>query len=334
VVSIAGPRKPIAVLVCLLGCFLVGFPSCSRNVPLRIALIPRTAGMGLWEPVHRGADSAAAKISARVYWNAPTREDDVEGQIALINQVVDKGYQGLVIAPDHTLALITPVRRALAKNIPTVIISSPLPIPAGGKLSYVVNDDETAGQLAAKRVAELLHGRGTVILLGVNPDIAGIMIRARSFELYLSQSFPDIHIEKRRGSFNALHEQQTAEEVLRSTTKVEAIVGLMWPSTRGALSAARTRHDPDSVKVIGFDPDGSPLPFDIPNLDSVVMQNTEAMGEKAVELVAAQVRGQSGPSSVKLPPTLVNRDNINEPAIRKLIWMDWRVFPEEAMVSR
>jgi ABC-type sugar transport system substrate-binding protein len=64
------------------------------------------------------------------------------------------------------------------------------------------------------------------------------------------------------------------------------------------------------------------------------MQNTEAMGEKAVELVAAQVRGQSGPSSVKLPPTLVNRDNINEPAIRKLIWMDWRVFPEEAMVSR
>jgi DNA-binding LacI/PurR family transcriptional regulator len=108
----------------------------------------------------------------------------------------------------------------------------------------------------------------------------------------------------------------------------------MWPSTRGALSAARTRHDPDSVKVIGFDPDGSPLPFDIPNLDSVVMQNTEAMGEKAVELVAAQVRGQSGPSSVKLPPTLVNRDNINEPAIRKLIWMDWRVFPEEAMVSR
>jgi ribose transport system substrate-binding protein len=290
--------------------------------------------MGLWEPVHRGADEAAAKISAHVYWNAPTREDDVEGQIALINQVIDRGYQGLVIAPDHALALITPVRRALAKNIPTVIISSPLPIPAGGKLSYVVNDDEAAGQLAAKRAAELVHGRGTVILLGMNPDIAGIMTRARSFESYLSQNYPAIHIAKRRGSFNALHEQQTAEEVLRATPKVDAIVGLMWPSTRGAISAARALPDPDRIKVIGFDPDGSPLPFDIPNFDSVVMQDTDAMGAQAIELVAAQVRGQAGSGLIKLAPRIVNRDNINEPAIRKLIWMDWRVFPVEAMVSR
>jgi ribose transport system substrate-binding protein len=327
-------RKRQTLYVSLVGITLIFAQSCNRTAPLQIALIPRTAGMGLWEPEHRGADAAATKIGAQIYWNAPTREDDVEGQIALIDQIINRGYQGLIIAPDQTLALITPVRRALARNIPTVIVSSPLPIPPGDELFYVLNDDEAAGRMAAQRVAQLLHGRGFVIVLGVNPDIAGIMIRARSFELYLTQNYPNIRIAKRRGSFNALHEQQTVEEVLKLNPKVDAIVGLMWPSTRAALTAVRAMPDPDAVKVIGFDPDGAPLPFDIPNLDSVVMQDTEAMGERAVELVAAELSGRDAPRSIKFQPTLVTRDNINDPTIHKLIWMDWKAFPDDVVVIR
>src|SRR4051812_44516950 len=92
--------------------------SCDRNRAVDITFVARTTAMGLWEPEHRGADTAATKLGAHIYWNAPTREDDFEGQIALIDQAVAKHYRGLVISPDQTLALITPVRRALARGIP------------------------------------------------------------------------------------------------------------------------------------------------------------------------------------------------------------------------
>lgn len=280
--------------------------------------------MGLWEPEHRGADTAATKLGAHIYWNAPTREDDFEGQIALIDQAVAKHYRGLVISPDQTLALITPVRRALARGIPTVIVSSPLPIPVEEKLFYVLNDDEAGGRVAAQRIGELLHGRGSVAILGINPDIAGIMTRARSLEVYLGQTYPNIRITKRKGSFNVLHEQQMAEEVLKSDPKVDAIVGLMWASTRGALSAIRTNSRGQAVKVVGFDPDGLPLPFDIKNLDWVIVQDTQAMGERAVELVLASTKGDSAPHSIKFQPTVVTRENFDTPEIRALIWMDWK----------
>ena len=127
--------------------------------PVTIAVIPRTSGSLLWEPEHRGAQDAAQGIGAKIYWNAPTREDDIAGQIALIEHVARGNYQGLVLTPNQSLALITPVRRALARGLPIVIVSSPIPVPAGDKLSYILNDEEEGGRIAARRVAHLLHGR-------------------------------------------------------------------------------------------------------------------------------------------------------------------------------
>jgi len=43
-----------------------------------------------------------------------------------VNRIIgEKKYQGLVLAPDQALALITPVQRALSHGIATVIVGSP-----------------------------------------------------------------------------------------------------------------------------------------------------------------------------------------------------------------
>jgi ribose transport system substrate-binding protein len=296
---------------------------CHSNARMTIAVIPRTSGTGLWEPEHGGAESAAFQTGVRIYWNAPTREDDVEGQIALVEQVIARGYQGLVLAPDQALALITPVRRALSRGVPTVIVGSPLPIPAGGKLSYILNDEETGGRIAGQRVAELLHGRGAVAVLGLNPDVSGIMTRARSLEVFLAKNYPDIRVVKKMGSFNFLHEQQVAEETLKSSPAVDAIVGLTWASARGAVQTIEASPRYHSTKVIGFDPDGD-FQFDSGILDSAIVQDTRAMGQRAVDQIYREHHGQPMPSLTLLEPTLVNRNNAGTPEIRRLLSMDWR----------
>jgi ribose transport system substrate-binding protein len=296
---------------------------CDTRPSVTIAVIPRTSGTGLWEPEHRGAEEAAINRGAHVYWNAPTREDDIQAQIQLVGQIIDRHYQGLVLAPDQALALITPVRRVLAHGIPIVVVGSPLPIPGGGSLSYILNDEETGGRIAAQRIAALLHGRGTVALLGINPDVAGIMTRARSLELCLSQNAPGIRVIKKLGSFNVFHEQQIAEELMKANPDTDIIVGLMWSSTRGAISATEGNAASRAVKIIGFDPDGA-IPFGVPSLDSAIMEDTRSMGQKAVELIDAEIHGHPVPSMIKLQPTLITRINVGTPAIRELLSMDWR----------
>lgn len=314
------PHLRLAGLAIVVGVWCVG---CHSKPPMTIAVIPRTSGNGLWEPEHGGAESAAVDKGVHIYWNAPTREDDVEGQIALVEQVISRGYQGLVLAPDQALALITPVRRALSHGVPTVIIGSPLPIPPGGKLSYILNDEEAGGRIAAQRVAALLHGRGSVAVLGVNPDVSGIMTRARSFEMFLAQNYPDIHVVKRLGSFNVLHEQQVAEETLKANPDTDAIVGLMWTSARGAMSAIEGVPERRRVKVIAFDSD-SGTEFEVNSLDSVIAQDTREMGNRAVNEIYDSYHGRPVTESILLEPTLITRENVDTPEIRRLLSMDWR----------
>src|ERR1035437_9203448 len=215
-------RRVAAGVVCALVFFVV---ACDSHRRVRIAFIPQTEGTLLWETAHTGAETAAASTEASLYWNAPTREDDVEAQIALVDRVVGADYQGLVLAPDQALSLITPVRRALAHGLPTVIIGSTLPSPAVGNLSYLLNDNVEGGQMAAGRIAGLLNGHGTVAILGINPDITGIMIRVRAIEQFLAQNDPDIRIvEKRMGTFNVAHEQQVAEDTLKANPNLDVIV--------------------------------------------------------------------------------------------------------------
>ena len=299
---------------------------CRSGTPFTIAVIPRTSGTGLWEPEHGGAEAAAVHANAHIYWNAPTREDDVEGQIAIVNQVITRGYQGLVLAPDQALALIGPVRRAVARDVPTVIVGSPLPLPSGGKLSYILSDDETAGRIAAQRAAELLQGRGSVAVLGVNPDITAIMIRQRSLELFLTQNYPNIRLIKKMGSFDYLHEQQVAEETLKNNPEVKVIVGMMWASARAATSAIEETPGFGETKVIAFDPDGGPL-FDVAVVDSVIQQDTRTMGQMAVDLINGERHGRPMPALIKLQPLLITRQNVNTPEIRRLTSMDWRPTP-------
>jgi ABC-type sugar transport system substrate-binding protein len=149
------------------------------------------------------------------------------------------------------------------------------------------------------------------------------MIRARSFELFLTQNYPAIQVVKRRGGFNTLHEQQTAEEALKSNPEVKVMVGLMWASARGALAAIRIHGPSQRIQVIGFDPDD--VPFEIAALDSLVIQDSLAMGEQAIAFIAARRKGQPMPALIKFAPALVTRENVATKPVRRLTEMYWRL---------
>jgi ribose transport system substrate-binding protein len=309
-VSMAAQISASLLLGCAFGC---------RMTPPTIAVIPRTTGMALWEPEHAGAQFTASRLGLRVYWNAPTREDDVQGQIALVERIIQRGYAGLVLSPDQNLALITVVQRALAHNIPTVIVGSGLPLEPGGRLSYVLNDDREMGTMAAARMGEILQGKGTVAIIGINPAIAGIPERVEGFDRTLASRFPELRvIERRSGSFNVPNEQQITEEVMNSHPDLNAIFAVSADATRGAYSALVELHRTRTVKLIGCDQDLL-MPLVTGEIDSVFAENTFEMGRKAVEIVANTRDGKAVPPITRLQPILVTKNNLRSPDIRKIL---------------
>jgi ribose transport system substrate-binding protein len=311
----------------LFGMVLCGLSSgCRSSNSQTIAVIPRTTASELWESVHKGAEVAGHQTGFHIYWNAPTREDDIERQIGLVERVINDRPAGLVLAPDHYLALVGPVRHAMSQQIPIVVISSPLPIPAGKGLSYILNDDQEMGRLAAMRVGTLLKGKGTVGIVGLATKVMSIMIRARAFEAALSSHFPQIALVAREeGSPNIAELQQITGQMLVNYPQLDAILALDPVATTGTLDQLRALGKTRSIKLIGCDQDAALMFFVRQGeVDSIIIQNSNEMGSLAVRWIAARTRGEAVPDKVELTPVLVTKSNIDSPEIQKLLAVDWR----------
>lgn len=315
-------RRAVAAVVC--GMALLA-TSCEREKREQIAVIPQTDGMMLWDAAHAGAEVAATETGSSIYWNAPMREDDVVAQVKLVDQIIaSKRYQGLVVAPTQALSLISPVRKALARNMTTVIIDSPLSLRAGGGLSYILNDDEEGGRLAAERVAALVHRSGNVAVLGIDPDVLGVMTRARSFERTLAAKYPNVHIVARRaGSFNVLRERQVAEELLTSDSDIDVCVTLLWSTLDGLFSAMDSLHPHPAMRIVAFDLAGEPPFQQRPSLDCVIQANTRLMGKRAIEQVHAVRLRQSVAPVTLLKPVMITRENLHTPQVHEVLSYDW-----------
>ena len=119
--------------------------ACNREPPT-VAVIPRTCGTPLWEPEHAGAATVARSTGFDLYWNAPTQNDDVQGQIALMEKAEARGHRALILSPIETFPFQAPVRRLLARGTPVVVIDTDLGIAPSRGLTYVMSDEEAGGK--------------------------------------------------------------------------------------------------------------------------------------------------------------------------------------------
>jgi ribose transport system substrate-binding protein len=307
----------VGLVIVILG--FVAVRQHEARTPL-IAVVPRTTGSTLWETERAGVDEAAGQWRCRIYWNAPTHEDDVEGQISLLERIRLGPYAGLIVAPDHALALLTTIRRTLAAGKPVVIISSRLTLPAGGKLSYIVTDQQKMGRLAAARIGQALNGSGSVAIIGIDPGIAGLMARLCAFETTLDSNYPRIRVVTRGpGAFNAAEAQESLMKALSANHELSAVFALTAVSTRAAYftlkSSARR-----GIILVGCEQD-----TDMVNrvrageINAILAEDTYRMGYLAVQQIHALLAHNKVSPVTVLPPVLVTRENASSAPIARLV---------------
>jgi ribose transport system substrate-binding protein len=278
-----------------------------------IALIPQAAGAMRSKVARFGATDAAGDVKCNLYWNAPTSESDAAGQISLIDKVVRNRYQGLVVAPNHSLSVLSSLRRALAEGLPVVVVSAPLAISPSSKLGYVVNDDEKMGELAAREVARLIQGKGSIALLGLTRTGPGISHRVRAAERVFATLFPEIHVVTRRtGAYDTSRAEEVTNGALDSHPDLKAVLSFTATSTRGAHAALKSRSLQAAVHLVGCEQDSDLISYvGAGEIAGVLAENTYRMGFEAVRLIANSWKGEPIPAQLVVPPLLITRQNFN-----------------------
>jgi ribose transport system substrate-binding protein len=292
----------------------------SRRAPVipTIAFIPQAASAMLWDVEHFGATVASEKRNCRIYWNTPTSETDLAGQVSLVDRVSRGKYQGLVLAPNHTLAILAPLRRALATGLPVVVVSAPLDLPASSKLGYIVNDDEKMGELAAMELARLIHGKGSIALVGLSRYAPGVARRVRSAEYLFASRFPGIHIVSRvSGTYDTSRAEELTNGIVDAHPGLRAVLSFTAAATRGVHAALKNRSLERAISLVGCEQDSDLIGYiGSGEIAAVLAENTYRMGNEAVGLISDALVGKSMPALSLVPPLLITRQNFNSAEAR------------------
>jgi ribose transport system substrate-binding protein len=294
----------------VIGCLLILLPEMrSTPSPPVIAFIPRTTGINLAEDMHKGAQAAAQIAGYRIYWNAPTMEDDVDRQIRITESAVRRGARAVILGPTNPRGVTTMLEELQNHKVPIVIVQAESPIPAGPYLTSLTPDQSQFGRLAAVRAMQITGGSGEVAILGLDRATPETFTRARSFVEALA-SHPAIEIvTQAQGSVQILEAEQSARAVIHAFPALRVIFAVSADATQGAVLALDNAEPKPRIALIGCDRDLF-LADDLSHgkIDSLVGIDAYSTGFQAMVAAVMGAGGRPLPMPRHIPVTLFTRE--------------------------
>ena len=311
----------VVLTVLLVGCGTGSGPALPDK-GLTIAVIPKGTTHVFWKSVEAGARKAGEELDIDIVWKGPLKENDRAQQIALVEQFVGEGVDGIVLAPLDDRALLRPVRAAARSQIPVVIIDSGLRAEVGRDFaSFVATDNREGGRLAGRRLAELLGGRGKVVLLRYQVGSASTTNREEGFLETLSE-YDDIEllVDNQYAGATAGDAIKKSQELLDQLRGSDGVFCPNESSTYGMLVTLRKNNLASRLKFVGFDASAELIDaLKKGEIQGLVVQNPYRMGYDGVRTVLSSIRGEDVAPRIDTGVELVTRENLSDPAIQQLV---------------
>jgi ribose transport system substrate-binding protein len=287
-------------------------------------MVPKGRAHVFWQSIHAGAAKAAQENKIELVWNAPTSETDAPGELQIVDSMINQHLDAVAVAPIDRNAMVSAIDRGARQGIPMFVFDSPADTQSF--TAQIATDNYAAGQLAAKRMVELLHGNGKIAIVAVQVGGASTMAREKGFEDYVRQNAPGIKIlDKRYGNADFAQSLSVSENMLTAYPDLDAFFASNESSTVGAVQALKSRHS--KVKLVGFDSSVTLLEdLKAGLIDSLVVQDPFQMGYKTVLAAVEKINGGSPQKIQNIEPALVTRENLDDPAIHARLFPDLKKY--------
>jgi ABC-type sugar transport system substrate-binding protein len=261
-----------------------------------------------WQEVWDGAQEMANKWQGVIDYtvNAPTSEQDVDIQIAQLEDAITTGAEALIVAPTDASALNPTFDRAKEAGIPVLIIDSNTTWP--DKLTFIGTDNVAGGRLAGQYLCSKIT-TGKVAIITGQETAASIADRVKGAQEAFDACGLEV-VAKINGEHTSEGGLRAMEDILTSNPDVPGVFCINDNEAMGAVEALKAAGKLSQVIVVGFDANPDPVRSIMAGeLSASIKQSAGNMGRFGVAWAMNYLLGLEVPPLVDTGTTLVTADN-------------------------
>lgn len=314
--------KKIVAISLLLSLLIVNLVGCSSssssNDVIKVMFIPKSQELSFWEITIEGFNTAIAEYNAVGEVRSTDNEEDVEGQIAIVESAIDEDFDAIVISAISYEELAAVVDEASNAGLKVVVIDSD--VNSESVNARISTDNYLAGSLMGEEMAYQLGYQGTVATLEFDTETQNGLDRTNGFLDAIAQ-YPNMNVIRKEVLSNTYISKLATLDLLYQYPEIEGMVSMNELITVGLGEGVEESGRTD-ICCIGFDNNAIVVDY-IENdiFHGTIVQNQFAMGYLGAETAIKLVTGEDKyPSDVDTGATLVTKDNIYDSEIQSLVF--------------
>ena len=272
-----------------------------------------------------GVKRAARDMGFEATVLAPAKADSIEEQVRIVEDLLQKKVDALIIHPSDSNGIVPAVDKAVAQGVPVATIGTPA---NSNKVLFRTGVDYTeTGVVIAEWVAKQMKGEGNLIILEGPPQAQNARERQAGI-MEVLKKYPKIKVlASQPAHFQRMAAMQAMENLLQKFPKVNAVIGANDEEAMGAVQAIKAAgRQNEGIIVAGFDgsEDASKA---IQRSEIAVTYNTDPYGSgyAAAAFLVKYLNDGSKPAKSFMPfpsaqdKPLITKGNIDE-YVKSFAW--------------
>lgn len=295
----------------------VALAGCGEDTgpEVSIGLITKQEENPYWVEMREVAEETADDLDAELTTATGTSDSDVGAQETAIEEMVNDGVDGILIAPTDPVALDPAISAAREAGVLVIALDTPTD-PPDAVDAYFTTDNEEAGRLVgeyASAKAEELGLDPQVAILGMNDAVLSAEGRLTGFleAMGLQEDAEQIvATEDTEGDRDNAAVAMT--RILGESPDVNVIYTVNEPAALGALAALESEDvNLDEVVVVSVDGGCEAMREAVRpgEIDATATQYPQNMAREGVRAIVAAVRDGEQPSGFLDTGTELVSDN-------------------------